>query len=320
VMDERGRRPVLLAGGALGVLACAAYMHVSSIGPWLYLVRIAHGLSEAMLFASLFAVAADLVPPSRRIEGIGIFGVSGLVPMAVGGAAGDLLIERGGFTLLFGVATGLNVAALALSLTVREPPRTVGEAPRGLRAALVEPVLVPLWTGGLLFATALAAHFTFLKTMVAARASFGKVGDFFAAYALIASAIRVVAGSLPERVGPKRVLVLAVGSLAAGQMILAWASTRTELVVAGLLAGAGHGYTFPILIGLVVTRARANERGVALAIFTALFDAGTLVGGPLLGGIAKHADYTAMFLFSASLALAGMGSLWLLDRRLSAKR
>jgi len=315
IMDERGRRPILLGGGMLGVFACIAYTSVSSIGPWLYVVRIAHGLSEAMLFASLFAIAADLVPPVRRIEGLGIFGVSGLVPMAVGGAAGDALIDRGGFPLLFGVATALNVVAVALSFAVREPPSTPGEAPRGLRAALVQPSLVPLWTGGLLVAIALAGHFTFLKTLVIARASFGKVGDFFAAYALVASAIRVVAGSLPARVGPKRVLAVAIVSLAAGQVILAWASTRPELVVAGVLAGAGHGYAFPILLGLVVTRARPTERGVALAIFTALFDAGTLVGGPLLGGIARGADYRVMFLSSASFALAGLATLAVLDRR-----
>jgi len=269
VMDERGRRPILLAGGVLGMLASAAYAAVSSVGVLLYAVRICHGLSEAMLFASLFALAADLVPVSRRIEGIGLFGVSGLVPMAVGGAAGDALIEAGGFGLLFGVATALNVAAVALSFAVREPARTPGEPPRGLGAALFERALVPLWVGGMFFATALAAHFTFLKTMVIARASFGKVGDFFAAYAIVASLIRVVAGRLPERLGPKRVLAVAIGSLAAGQCMLAFASTRPELVIAGALAGAGHGYTFPILLGLVIGRSRPTERGVALAIFTA---------------------------------------------------
>lgn len=315
VMDDKGRRPVLVGGGLLGTAASAAYLLVGGIGPLLYAVRIAHGLSEAMLFASLFALAADRVPPSRRIEGIGLFGVSGLVPMAVGGAAGDALIAAGGYALLFLVATGLNVAAVALSLLVTEAPHTPGEPPRGLAAALVERALVPLWAGGLLFATALAAHFTFLKTMVKARDSFGQVGDFFAAYAIVASLIRVVAGSLPERVGPKRVLAGAIVALAAGQCILAWASTRAELVIAGALSGAGHGYTFPILLGLVVTRARPSERGVALAIFTALFDAGTLVGGPLLGWIAKHADYRAMFLSAAGMAIAGGAVLGVLDRR-----
>lgn len=320
VMDGRGRRPVLLGGGLLGAVAALAYLMVGSVGPLLYAVRIAHGLSEAMLFASLFAIAADLVPPSRRIEGLGIFGVSGLVPMAVGGAAGDTLIEAGGYDLLFATATALNVVAVALSLYVKEPPHTAGEPPRGLGAALVERSLVPLWAGGLLFATALAGHFTFLKTMVLARDGFGKVGDFFVAYALVASLIRVVAGSLPERVGPKRVLVFAIASLAAGQCILAWASSRAELVVAGALAGAGHGYTFPILLGLVVTRARPTERGIALAIFTALFDAGTLVGGPLLGTIAKQADYRVMFLSAAGMAIAGAVTLFTLDRATSAHR
>jgi len=61
VMDQRGRRPIMLSGGALGAVACAGYLLVGSLGPWIWIVRISHGLAEAMLFASLFALATDIV-------------------------------------------------------------------------------------------------------------------------------------------------------------------------------------------------------------------------------------------------------------------
>lgn len=313
VMDRRGRRPILLVGGVLGSLACFGYFTIDHWGAWLFVVRVAHGVSEAMLFASLFALAADLVPAGRRIEGIGLFGVFGMLPVAVSGVLGDWLVSAGGYTLVMTVGAATSVASLALSWFVPEPPRAQGEAPRGLWAAARERRLLPLWVAGLLFATAISAYFILLKTFVAHH-PIGKIGDFFAAYALVASALRVFLGSLPERLGPKRVVGVAMTSVALGAFVLAGADARWQLVIAGVLAGAGHGYTFPILLGLVVTRARATERGAALTLFTALFDGGTVVGGLVFGWLAEHAGYPVMFATAGSLALAGYGLLVWLDR------
>ena len=314
VMDVRGRRPILLLGGLMGTASCAAYFLVDGWGVLLYAVRIVHGVSEAMLFASLFAIAADIVPASRRIEGIGLFGVSGLLPMALGGVVGEWLLARGDFPLLFAAATAANLVALVLSIPVPEAPPAEGEAPRGVLAAVFDRKLVPLWASGLLFAVAIAAYFILLKTYVLS-IGVGSIGDFFAAYAITACLLRLFAGSLPERAGPKRVLAFAMGALAAGLVLLAFATSRTDLAIAGVLAGAGHGYTFPILLGLVVSRARPNERGAALAVFTALFDAGTLLGGPMLGAVVEAASYPAMFVFAAALAACGFVLLVVLDRR-----
>ncbi|MDH3425369.1 MAG: MFS transporter, partial [Acidimicrobiia bacterium] len=46
-MDVSGRRPVIIAGNIVNVIAVLLYLTVSSIGPWVYVVRIIHGLSEA---------------------------------------------------------------------------------------------------------------------------------------------------------------------------------------------------------------------------------------------------------------------------------
>ena len=83
-MDLRGRRVVFLTGGVLNVVVCGLYVTVESIGPWVGLIRVLHGVAEAMLFSSLFTYAADRIPISRRTEGIALFGISGLLPISVG--------------------------------------------------------------------------------------------------------------------------------------------------------------------------------------------------------------------------------------------
>ena len=80
------------------------------------------------------------------------------------------------------------------------------------------------------------------------------------------------------------------------------------MVLAGALVGVGHGFTFPILFGMLVTRARDADRGSALAIFTALFDLGVVVGGPLFGSVIRFSGFGAMFHTAAVAVFGGVGA------------
>jgi MFS family permease len=127
--------------------------------------------------------------------------------------------------------------------------------------------------------------------------------------------VRLLGGWLPDRVGPVRVLVPSLGVLCVGLGLLAFAATPASLVVAGLCSGVGHGFAFPTLSSLVVTRAREADRGSALAIFTALFDAGVLVGGPTLGALIQAVGYSGMYGFSALWIAAGTLGFLVWERR-----
>ncbi len=305
-MDLRGRRGVILLGNALNVLVCGLYLTVTAIGPWIYVVRILHGLAEAMLFTSLFTYAADCVPASRRTEGLALFGVSGMLPISFSGLLGDAVLARSGYSELFLAALGFAALALLFSLPLRDRPLggESEEPPRGVAAAAAQANLLPLWWIGTVFALALAAVFIFVKTFVM-ETGVGSVGFFFTAYAAAAIALRIFLGWLPDRVGPKRVLFPALASLAAGFFTLAFAQDAGDVAAAGVLCGLGHGFVFPILFGLVVGRAREVERGAAMSIFTALFDVGVLVGGPVLGLVIRLAGYPAMFVTAALIVCAG---------------
>lgn len=314
IMDRRGRRPVVIGGGLLTVLASALYPLVHDVGLSMVAVRLLHGIGMAMLFAALFAIAADIVPASRRIQGIALFGISGMLPMGLSGLLGDRILQLGTYAQLFLVATGFAAGGLVLSLWLTEPPKDPSaEPPRGIWAAAREPALLPVWLGGLAFATSLAAQFTFMKTFVLER-GVGSVGLFFASYSIAAVLLRLTLGGLPDRVGAKRVLIPSMLCLAVGLGLVARASTGFEIGVAGVFAGLGHGFVFPILVGLVVVRSRSSERGAALALFTALFDAGMMVGGPVFGAVAHAAGYGAMFGSAAALVVLGAAVFLYADR------
>jgi MFS family permease len=324
VMDRRGRRGVIIWGSALNVLVIGLYLTITDLGPWVYVVRVGHGLSEAMLFTGFFTYAADQVPEKRLTQGLALFGVSGMLPISLAGLLGDYILARSDFALLFAVATGIAVLAFALALPLydapRDPQQHAEDPSRGFGAILVQRNLLPVWFVATTFSVALAAVFTFLKPFVMDTGA-GTVGAFFSGYTAVAILLRVFLGWLPDRLGAVRVLIPALGLQATGFFLLAYASTPSEVLLAGVLCGAGHGYAFPILFGLVVTRCRDADRGSAMALYTGLFDLGVLLGGPSLGYVIDHAGYPPMFATAGGLLVAGALCFALWDRALTeAKR
>lgn len=299
-MDRNGRSRAILLGGIVHVAACLLYLLVSRLGPAVWLIRVVHGVADATLFAALFALAADIVPSSRRIQGIALFGVSGMLPLSLGGLLGDAILARAPFRVLFLTAGAFAALGVLCSLVLRDAKSEASTAapPRGFVAAIVQPDLLPIWFVGLAFASSIAGPFTFIATFVA-KHEVGTVGAFFTAYSIAAIVLRVALGGLPDRVGARRVLLPALFVLAIGEVVLARAGSAASVAIAGLLCGAGHGFAFPILCALVVARARDAERGTALAIFTALFDGGLLLGAPALGAVARAFGYRPMFLVAA---------------------
>jgi len=299
-LDHYGRKPLIHLGNLLNIGSILLYLTVNSLGPWLYVVRIIHGAGLATLFSAFFTYGSDVVPASRRTEGFALFGVSGLLPLAVAGVLGDFVLSVAGFTQLFLVAAGAAVMAgvFGLPLPERRPEVREGRKRGGFVSVIRWRSLAPVWLMSGALAFVLTAYFTFLRTYVD-ETGIGSVGLFFAVYGSAAVLLRIVFGWVPDRFGPKRVLYPATGSLAAGFVVLTFASGNAHIALAGLLCGVGHGYAFPILSGLVASRAPDEDRGSAITFFTALLDIGLLLAGPLLGWIITWLDYSAMFMFSA---------------------
>lgn len=305
-----GRRAVMRIAGLGHVIACAGYLFIDRVGPLLWAVRVLHGLSEGALFAALFTAAADVVPVVRRTEGIALFGVSGMLPVALGGLLGDAVLARGDYRDLFGL--GLAFAAIAFLVSLAFPetgsrrhPSARARAPRrSFVAVALQPNLLPIWMVGISMGTGLGAAYAFLKTFVL-HEHLGSLGLFYGWYAASAVALRLTLGWLPDRIGPKRVLGPSLFALGLALFVLALGRSEVHVALAGTLAGIGHGYVFPILSGMTAGRSRDEERGSAMSLFTAIFDLGILLAGPILGWIAETSSIRTMFAVAGALPVAG---------------
>jgi MFS family permease len=317
LMDTRGRRLLVLGGGVFHVLVPLLYLLVDAHPSWAAItaVRLVHGLAQAALFSVLFTIAADLVPERRRAEGIALFGISGMIPLAIGGLLGDWVIVDGDYRPLFWITSACAGLGLVCSLLLPETRRLSGGPGRSFLAAAMAVELRSLWFIGTAFAMGLAAYFVFLKTYLLEQPQIGTMGTFFSTYAIAAVLLRVLFGRVPERFGLVRVLIPSLLLGAGGLVVLAFASAPAHLIAAGIACGIGHGYAFPIISALVVTRAQADERGSAISLFTALFDLGLLLGGPSFGVAVKLAGYPVTFALAGGLVATASLVFLIWDRR-----
>ena len=308
LLDRRGRRLVVIGTALARCLVVIAFVTVEAVDSWAVGLRMVQAVVEGISFAALTTLAADWVPANQRTRGLMLFGISGMSTIAFGGQASDAIRSHFGFDALFLTAFGLAVGSLAVSLAIQDHPRMMGadEQPsRSVRGTLGDPGLWPLWLVAIAFSIAIESHFLFLPTFVDVR-GVGSVGLFYAWYAGTAIMLRLVLGWVPDRLGLDRMLVAALGAVSISLFLVGRANTTTELLAAAVLGGIGHGFTFPILYSLVVTRAEPAERGTALSIYTALFDLGPVIGGPLLGGTIRALGYTSMFRLAGAVAALGL--------------
>ena len=268
-------------------------------------VRIVHGMGFAICLTAAFTYVADLVPEGRLNEGLGIFGVSGLVGSAVGPALAELIIDRFGFDALFLTAGLMAALALLIHLPLAEtlrhdPARNTASFFGVFRSRKISLVAVL----AVLFGFGLAASNGFVSPFANER-QMGFVSWYYIAYSASAVLTRVLGTRLADRLGEECILPYAMILTGLGLSCLVFLNGNGVLVVAGVMAGCGHGFLYPGLIALALRDEPSAIRGKITGAFTGSIDAGVFAGSIMLGFIGQWAGFQILFLTAgAALLLA----------------
>jgi predicted MFS family arabinose efflux permease len=315
ILDLTHRRSVLLVAAVLNMAVLVALATTTAWGLFLWAVFLVQRTAQVALFTTMLTYAADSIPLARRTQGLAIFGLSGLIPIAVGGYGGDVIIANFEFVGLFLTATGVSLVSWLIVWTLPTLPVRGHQPRRSFWAALSQRNLLPLWFVTLLFAVGMESLFTFARTFVIER-QVGTAGIFFVAYGITAAVTRLLGGQVYDRVPHRPLLVVSVALYGSGMAALATADTVPVLVLAAVITGTAHGAAFPILSSEVVNRARINERGSAMATFTSIFDFALLAGAPAVGFLIDGFDYLVAFTALGVALLVGAVLYRLWDRRI----
>jgi EmrB/QacA subfamily drug resistance transporter len=114
--DMFGRKPFMVAG-MIGFIAASALCGLSQNMFELVLFRALQGVFGGVLFASTFAVLADVFPPEQRAKMSGVFGAVFGLSSVIGPSLGGFLTDGPGWRWVFYVNIPLGVAATILVAT-----------------------------------------------------------------------------------------------------------------------------------------------------------------------------------------------------------
>ena len=311
--DRYGRRALMIAGALLCGVAGAALGQSDTLATALGLRAIA-GVGEAMVFVGGATLVADLAPARRRAEAASYFSVAVFGGLGVGPILGEAVLDEARFGRAFAVA-GIS-ALVGAVVAVFAPARVVSaEQAAGVTppppiartgwAKLVHPAAV---LPGVVLACAvvpLAAFVNFIPDHSRA-VGMGASGGLFALYAFLSLAIRIVGAKLPERLGPRRSVTIALSLLAVAMSVLALVGSEWALWLGAGLVGLGVAFNYPSLMALTVNRVDDADRASVVSSFTMFFEVGTAIGGLALGPLAEIVGKQRSFFGGAAACLLGI--------------
>lgn len=271
----------------------------------LLLVRLLHGVGLAICFISGFTYIADIVPKERLNEGIGMFGVTALVGMAIGPVIAEIIIGEFDFQFLFLVAAGMAFIGFFLHLPLGESyDGRVSGSEMSFFSVLIRRKMLLVAVLALLFGFGLAASSNFVAPF-AKEQHIAFISLYFIAYSSAAVITRFFGGRLADRVGEDRIIPYALIITGAGFLVLIALGGDTILIVSGLMSGCGHGFLFPSLNALALREEQRGIRGKINGIFTGGIDAGAFLGSIILGYIGEWGGFQTLFLIAGVALFAG---------------
>lgn len=309
-LDRRGRRGIYIQGLGLFLIAVLAYRWAPTAAIVLF-VRFLHGIGWGTTTTAAGTIVTDLLPPSRRGEGMGYYGMFPNLAMAVAPATGLYLLARYDYPLVFYSSALLAALAFLLAMQLRRDDPPAGQdlpAP-----ALFEPrALYPSFVT-LLMALSYGCVVTFLP-IYAEHRGIANIGPFFTVYAVTLMATRPLAGRVYDRYGPHTALVPGLVLLTLALIFLSRAQSLAAFLLAGVFYGLGFGSAQPALQALTVAGVPPSRRGAANATFFSAFDLGIGTGAVLLGLVAQIIGYPGMFLAAAGGVVLALGAYLLFPR------
>ena len=314
-LDSFARKPLYLMAYFIFMTMFAGYIIAGSLTLFI-LFRIIQGVSFGMVTVGGNTVVIDIMPSSRRGEGLGYYGLSNNIAMAVGPMFGLFLHDAGmSFTTIFCCSLGSCMAGFVCAFLVKTPYKPpVRREPISLdRFILLKGIPAGI---SLLLLSIPYGMTTNYVAMYAKQIGINATTGFFFTFMAIGMAIsRIFSGKIVDRGKITQVisagLYLVVFSfflLSACVYLISWNNMLCTVVffAVALLLGVGFGIMFPAYNTLFVNLAPNSQRGTATSTYLTSWDVGIGIGMLTGGYIAEVSTFDKAYLFGACLTIVSM--------------
>lgn len=318
LVDVFPRKTIYIVGLSLFVSMFVGYYFAVTV-MFFVIIRFIHGLFWGITTVSANTIAIDIIPSSRRAEGIGYFGVTMNLAMAIAPYIAVNIYENYGFDLLITAALIFGgIAVLTASFIRVEPrPKITQKPPLSFdRFILVK--AIPIMLNQILLAFGWG-------TLVAFAVLFGKEigiknsGVFFLFLSAGLVLSRIASGRLVDKGYLHQMMVVAILGIAMGFIGFALVHSPLIYMLSAFVLGIGYGSLFPALQTLYNNMAPRSRRGTANSTYLTGFDLG-IGGGMLLGAvIEEHFGFSNMYLLTGILCLIALLIYWFHSRKVYEK-
>ena len=298
IIDSVNKRHLLLAATVaffLIMLGFNLFQNLTSI----YGLRLLHGIIFAMTTTATAAMAAIVLPVSRKGEGIGYFALSTNLAMVVGPLIGLLIIGNLGADTLFHFIAVLGLITIWTANHRRLPAEICQPAPKmksGWQVTdFVEPsALAMAGLGGLVF-FAYGGILTFIPLYAKSLGLQSETSLFFMVFAAIIIISRPFVGRLFDTKGPDYTIYPGFLLFGLGLILFSQITSLAGLLTSAAVLGIGFGALSPAFQTLAIQSAAPARAGVATATYFWSLDISVGLAAVLLSLAAAHWGYAVMY-------------------------
>lgn len=310
--DSFSRKPLYITGYAIFVLIFIGYWLSASI-PLFSGLRALHGVAFGIVTVGGYTIVVDIMPKSRRGEGLGYYGMANNMAMAIGPMTGLFIHNSGaGYTALFmcgllmcgvGFVMGSIVKPAVGTTTQREPFKFKNIILKNGIPAGIALLLLSIPYGMTTNYIALYAKGINLNV---------GTGFFFTLTAMGMAVSRILAGKLVDKGYITEIIQNGFYGVIASFTAIALLSTInsnyptvgvTIFYIIPIVMGISFGVMFPAYNSVFVNLATKNQRGTATSTYLTSWDIGLGLGIVLGGSIAQHFSFSHAYFFGTLMAI-----------------
>ena len=312
LLDSFSRKPLYLLAYFIFTAIFGGYLLASTLTLFI-LFRIIHGASFGMVTVSGNTIVIDIMPSSRRGEGLGYYGLANNMAMSIGPMTGLFLHEAGiGYPFIFSCSLASCIVGFICAFSVKTPYKApVKREPLSLdRFILLKGI--PAGVSLLLLSIPYGMTTNYVAMYAQQIGITSSSGLFFTLMAVGLAISRLFSGKIVDKgkitqviqAGLYLVCFCFFALSACGWLVkLSMEATYVLFFTIALLLGVGFGIMFPAYNTLFVNLAPNSQRGTATSTYLTSWDVGIGIGMMLGGYVAEVTTFKTAYLCGAILTV-----------------
>jgi len=300
IADHVGRRRALIVASIAFIAFSLAYGVITKL-PLLLAVGAIHGALWSAILASSAAIMSELIPESRRAQGMAYWGLASTSAVTVAPAVGLWVFHFGGW-----MALCIELAVLSVLMAIGGAVLPISDAPRSAHTSLQ---ITEAWdwkvTRTALSMTMIAFGYggiTSYSAIYAVQHHVTPASIYLTTMAASIVIVRVLTAHLADRIGPVKILYGSFATIPIAFVLLVYADTRLDMIVSAFVFGAGFGWMYPSFVTFMLNKTDPTRRARTFGSVVWAFDTGIGIGSLLVGSIGQHYGLSTAFGWAAGLS------------------